>query len=213
MPARGADFVVLGLTNGPAFHANPCLADQVRWVQRHHVHAAAYAVVSYPRREEVHRYGARGPYGRGGLARQMANAGHAQAEFNVDTMRRAGLRSPMVWLDVEPFSRTPWSRHVRVNRALLRGVVHGYRAHGLRVGIYSTSYLWHVAAGRARPGLPEWRTVGPSSPRAARRACGRGSFQGGPAVLVQWWTRKRDHDLVCPRQATAAGAGRWFHRY
>src|SRR4051794_34803141 len=48
MPTSAARFVVLGLTNGPSFVANPCLQDQVRWVADRHLLAGAYSVVSYP---------------------------------------------------------------------------------------------------------------------------------------------------------------------
>ena len=37
MPAAASKFVVVGLTNGPAFHANPCLDSAVHWVRRHHM--------------------------------------------------------------------------------------------------------------------------------------------------------------------------------
>ena len=32
MPLDAARYVILGLTNGPGFYANPCLASQVAWV-------------------------------------------------------------------------------------------------------------------------------------------------------------------------------------
>ena len=45
---RLAEFVIIGLTNGPGFTPNPCLADQVAWVRERGLMAAAYAVTSYP---------------------------------------------------------------------------------------------------------------------------------------------------------------------
>jgi hypothetical protein len=46
MPTAAARFVVIGLTNGPSFVANPCIASQVQWVKDRHLLAAAYSVVS-----------------------------------------------------------------------------------------------------------------------------------------------------------------------
>ena len=34
MPPSSARFVVVGLTNGPAFHPNPCLEEQVAFARR-----------------------------------------------------------------------------------------------------------------------------------------------------------------------------------
>ena len=48
MPTAEAEYVVIGLTNGPGFHANPCLADQVAWVRERGLLMAAYSVISWP---------------------------------------------------------------------------------------------------------------------------------------------------------------------
>ena len=44
MPPASARFVVVGLTNGPAFHPNPCLEEQVAFARLQHLWTAAYAV-------------------------------------------------------------------------------------------------------------------------------------------------------------------------
>ena len=49
MPVDAARYVILGLTNGPGFYPNPCLASQVAWVKSRHLMAAAYSVISTPR--------------------------------------------------------------------------------------------------------------------------------------------------------------------
>ncbi len=61
MPLPTAKFVILGLTNGPAFTPNPCLASQVQWVKSRRLLAAAYAVNSYPNDQTLARYGQEGP--------------------------------------------------------------------------------------------------------------------------------------------------------
>ena len=48
MPRDDAEYVVIGLTNGPGFHANPCLADQVAYAKERGLLVAAYSVISWP---------------------------------------------------------------------------------------------------------------------------------------------------------------------
>ena len=50
LPDSSARFVVIGLTNGPGFVANPCMADQVAWANSRHLLVAAYSVISGPTR-------------------------------------------------------------------------------------------------------------------------------------------------------------------
>jgi len=199
MPPPSARFVVVGLTNGPAFHPNPCLEEQVAYARLNHLWTAAYAVVTYPTRNQLRRYAAPGPHeGRGRLGR-LRDTGAAQALQNVAAMRSVGLDSPIVWVDVEPVSPpSPWSDSRAANRAVLAGAVTAYRQAGLRVGLYSTPNMWRDLVGRVRYRLPEWRTAGLSTRRAARAKCHRDSFQGGPAVLAQWYTAREDFDLLCP---------------
>ena len=212
MPFRTASFVVIGLTNGPGFSVNPCLRPHVRWAQQRHRYAAAYAVVSYPHPRQLRRFG-RGPLPtRGRLHARLWNAGYAQAKHDVVSLRQVGFPTPAVWIDVEPSSRAPWSRHRDQNAAVLRGVVAGFRHFGYRVGIYSTHLIWRSIAGRARLGLPEWRTAGPATTGAALHQCTHEQIQGGPAVLAQWWGPHRDFDVLCARP-TAGHKQTWFIKY
>ncbi len=213
MPPRRSRFVVLGLTNGPAFHPNPCLARQVDWVERHRMYAAAYAVTTYPFPRELRRHGADGPFGADTLGGRLANVGYQQARFNLRTMAAAGLTSPVVWIDVEDSSLRVWPRTPQRNRAVVRGLLRGYREAELLVGFYSTPYVWGQILGDARYGLPEWRSAGETSRAAARARCTTGSIQGGPAVLAQWWTTAMDFDLTCPGFGSPAAMATWFHRY
>ena len=45
-PLPTAQYVVIGLTNGPGFTANPCLADQVDLARSRSLLTSAYAVAS-----------------------------------------------------------------------------------------------------------------------------------------------------------------------
>jgi hypothetical protein len=212
MPLATAEYVVLGLTNGPGFTANPCLADQVRWVRERRLLAAAYAVVSYPDEADLAEHDQDGPYDGSIELGGLANAGYQQALANVVTMRRAGLTSPVVWVDVEPVPDFEWSSDPVANAAVVEGAVRGYRYAGYRVGIYSTPALWEGVVGGLALRLPEWRAAGETSRAEARERCGGDwSIQGGPAVLAQWLEDERDQDLTCP--GTSAQLAQWFQQY
>ncbi len=207
-----ARYVVLGLTNGPGLTPNPCLADQLGFVQRRHLQAAAYSVLSYPGRATLDRVGGSGPYDDATLAGRLRNAGYQQALFNVASMRRVGMKTPIVWLDVEPVPQFEWSSDRSANAAVVVGALRGYRDRGYPVGAYSTRALWLRVVGDLRLGLPEWRAAGRTSRAEARRRCGTGwTFQGGTAVLSQWLEARRDQDLTCP--GTSVRMAIWFHQY
>ena len=208
MPPSSARFVVVGLTNGPAFHPNPCLEEQVAFARLQHLWTAAYAVVTYPTRRQLEEYG-----GQGTLAQRLRRTGAAQAEQNVAAMRAVGLASPIVWVDVEPVSPpAPWSSRVPANRAVLDGALAAYRDAGLRVGFYSTPSMWRDIVGTVRYGFPEWRTAGLSTRRAALERCDGPQFQGGEAVLAQWYSTREDFDLVCPGRPAEDVLAEFFTR-
>jgi hypothetical protein len=213
MPPASATFVVIGLTNGPAFHPNPCLAAQTEYARSYGMWTAAYAVASYPTRDQLREYGG-GPRTGGALRTRLWNTGWAQARQNIATMRAARLRSPIVWVDVEPVSPpAPWSESRAGNRAVVEGALAAYRQAGLRVGFYSTPTMWRDIVGRIRYRLPEWRTAGLSTRRAALAACGRArQFQGGRPVLTQWYSEREDFDLLCPGRPASEVLPEFFAR-
>ena len=212
MPLPSAKFVILGLTNGPAFTPNPCLASQVQWVKSRRLLAAAYAVNSYPNDQTLARYGQEGPYDGGSRLGALSNVGYQQARFNIATMKRSGLQTPVVWLDVEPVPTFVWSSDTTANSAVVRGAARGYTDAGYRIGAYSTQALWATVVGDLRLGIPEWRAAGQTSRAEALRRCGRDRmFQGGEPVLSQWVQDNRDLNVTCP--GTSAEMTRWFHQY
>jgi hypothetical protein len=199
MPPASAPFVIIGLTNGPAFHPNPCLEEQVAFARLQRLWTAAYAVVTYPTRRQLQLYGATGPHRPKDRVHRLRNTGWAQARQNLDAMQAVGLSSPIVWVDVEPVSPpSPWSARPAAHRAVLAGAVGAYRDAGLRVGFYSTPSMWRQIVGPVRYGFPEWRTAGLSTRRAALARCRGPRFQGGPAVLSQWYSTEEDFDILCP---------------
>jgi len=199
MPMPSARFVVIGLTNGPAFYPNPCVADQVAWVRDHGLATAAYAVANHPSAQLLREYGGAGPFDASTRLGRLGNTGYAQAVFNLATMQRAGLESPAVWVDVEPYPLFPWSTDLRDNKAVVDGIVRGYQEGGFEVGFYSAPGLWLQVLGDTSYGLPEWRTAGPLGRSDARGRCADSfAFQGGDAVLAQWYDAHYDHDITCP---------------
>lgn len=208
MPGAKATFVVIGVTNGPGFSRNPCLASQVGWARDHGVATAAYSVVSYPTRWQLRHFAHSGPFKGAKLRSQLRNVGYAQARRNLATMRTAGFSVPHIWLDVEIYPFRPWTSRLLNNRAVVRGALRAYAQAGLSRGIYSTPSQFASIVGRPLWRLPEWHTAGPRGRSTALARCTERPFNGGRVVLSQWWTSSADHDLTCP-----AFAGTAFQRY
>jgi hypothetical protein len=209
MPTAAARFVVIGLTNGPSFVANPCLADQVAWARARRLLVAAYAVLSYPDAATVARYRSQGPYDAGTRLGALRNTGYRAALFNLGTLKAAGLPTPIVWVDVEPVTGFDWSPDLAANAAVVTGAARGYRDAGLAVGFYSTPSLWKRVVGDLQIGGPEWRAAGERGPGEAIRRCADDwSFQGGKGVLGQWVEGHRDRNLTCP--GAVPDPRKWF---
>jgi len=212
MPLASSKFVILGLTNGPSFVANPCLADQVQWVRERHVMAAAYAVHSWPDAKTVQRYGNKGPYDGSSRLGALSNVGYQQSLFDVRTMRSAGLPSPIIWLDVESVPYFPWSSDLEANAAVIKGAAKGYVDAGYSIGAYGTTAIWQGIVGGLTFGIPEWRAAGQTSQAEALARCGPDRvIQGGDSVIAQWVEDGRDRNVTCP--GTSSQMFRWFTQY
>lgn len=198
MPPRTTGFVVIGLTNGPGFYPNPCLGSQVAWARKHHRLTGMYAMTTYPTAAQVTKHGGAGPYRGTDRLTRLRNTGHAQATFNVKNARAAGLRNTFVWVDIEEYPVAPWRGSLKERRAVIDGVLRGYKDAGVRVGIYSIASSWTRITGSWRPGLPLWDSVGPTSQRKATARCSTTSFTGGRRVMTQWWDDHHDFDVTCP---------------
>jgi hypothetical protein len=211
-PLPSARYVVIGLTNGPAFTPNPCLADQLALVRERGLLASAYAVVSWPAADRPGGAHHDGPYDVATRYGRLRNAGYAQATYNLAVLQRHHFRTPAIWVDVEPYPVFPWSDDLGANAQVVRGAVRAYRDAGLRIGIYSTPSLWRQVVGSLRFGVPEWRAAGHTSRDEALARCAPAwSIQGGRAVLAQWTDGRRDHNTTCP--GAARELDRWFHQY
>lgn len=213
MPLPSAEYVVIGLTNGPGFTPNPCLADQVRWAKDNDVLVAVYAVSSYPDAATLAEYSSDGPYDGSTQLGALKNVGYQQARYNIGSMGKVGLLSPIIWIDVEPVPVFEWSSNLQRNAAVIEGVARGYVDAGFRIGVYSTPSLYQRVVGDLDlGGVPEWRAAGNTSRGEARNRCGADwSIQGGTAVMGQWVEQSRDQNITCP--GIAADLGQWFHRF
>jgi len=205
MPPASAPFVVVGLTAGRGFTANPCAASQAAWARRAGVPTAAYLVPSYPTRAEKRTYG-----GRGNVVSVALAVGRAQARHALAVLHASGLHTRVVWIDVEQVTRHPWSSNPDANLAVVRGVAAQLRRAGVTPGLYTNSSSWATIVDDARLRLPEWRTVGPRPRATAQRACSAAPLNGGQVVLVQFWTSHADYDLACPALDARAARLRWF---
>lgn len=211
-PIDAAQYVILGLTNGPGFYPNPCLADQVDDVRSRGRMAAAYSVVSFPEPDRLARHADDGPYDGDTRLGALANNGYAQATYNLRTMRDSGLLTPIIWIDVEPVPDFEWSSDLEANAVVVSGMARGYRDAGFSIGVYSTPYLWDIVVGDLSLGVPEWRAAGQTSREAALSKCdAEQSIQGGVAVLGQWVEIGRDMNVTCP--GVSLEMERWFHQY
>jgi len=210
-PMARASFAILGLTDGGSFRANPCLGRQVRGVEARHLWAGAYSITTYPTNAQLARYG-----GSGTRLARLRRVGSAQAAFNLRTMASVGLHPPMVWVDIEPNGRTPWSTSPAGNNAVIDGVLARYRAAGLRVGIYSYANGWNqITSGRKLPTVPTWVPVGRSGRAVAAARCKVRGFAGARPWLTQWTDGVRDYNLTCPGVTGRAARGNVLspHRY
>jgi hypothetical protein len=204
MPGPDATFVIVGVTNGPGFHPNPCLASQLRWVRRHHRWLGGYALTTYPTAADIAAYGAKGPYDASTPRGRLQNAAAAEATFNINTIAHVKMAVPMLWVDVEPYPFWPWSRSHAANRAVVRAVIKRYREADHRVGIYTYLNGWHQVVGNWNlPSIPTWTTVGQLHQHQARLSCTHGP-SGGPAWIAQWYTVNQDFDLRCPTAPSMA---------
>ncbi len=183
-------FMVVGVTDGRPFTANPCLGAQ--WSATGGRRAAAYMNVAFP--------GSLGPRAgvpiacpAGNVACAAWNAGWAEGADALAVAARAGVDARMWWLDVE--TANTWSATPSLNAAILAGATSALELGGRQVGVYSTRWMWSTITGGWAPGLPAWLAIGDRG-RDPRSHCGMG-FDGGPVAMVQWVAGDRDVDLAC----------------
>ncbi|HZT64185.1 MAG TPA: hypothetical protein VFA11_00195 [Acidimicrobiales bacterium] len=176
-------FVVLGVTGGQAFTANPCLSSEWAWATGAAGASGVYVNLNGPDDLPSPR-SASGPAGRcadGDLACAAYNYGANTVLDAFATAQHSGIAAPMWWLDVE--TENTWSDHTDVNALVIKGAIDELHKHRLLAGIYSTSLQYGEIAGDATFGVPVWVAGSPDLSSAASY-CARG-FNGGPVWMVQ----------------------------
>ena len=198
MPSDSVRYVILGLTHGAGHTVNPCLAVQLAWARDHHVPVGAYLVPSYPTSAQIAAANT-GPFGACAVddrACRLGNDGASQAVDALETMRREGVPSPMVWVDVEFRHVQPWSRSHSANAQVVKGVLEGLISAHMAFGIYTTSYMWSHIVGDIRVNAPNWLPAGSGDPADARARCG--STGTGGVTWIAQYTHHFDQNLTCP---------------
>ena len=208
MPPDTAQFVVIGLTKGLPFTANPCLADQVAWAAQRSIPAQAYTMAAFPTAAQLSTYGTQGPWSAATRLGQLANVGYAEAVYTLALLGPAKFTPKMVWVDVEARPAQPWPTGTRLreaeNRAVISGLVRRLGEAGYAYGFYSNASGWQTITGSWWvPGAPAWVTVGKRTSADAAAACAATSFSTGRPHLAQWTDSTRDYDLTCPAYVAA----------
>jgi hypothetical protein len=196
LPNGGYSFAIIGVTGGREFTGNPCLADEWRWAVQGGSVGSVYANVNWPSVDEERMLPALmadacAPFNAQCQGYEWGRRGMLDA---LGIAARAGVSSPMWWLDVETTNR--WTADKGLNALVVQGAIDALRAAGRRVGIYSTPYQWGVIVGGFAPGLPAW-IAGPSNAAEAVATCSPDkSFGGGAPWLVQY-PNGLDANILC----------------
>lgn len=163
LPTLPVGFVAVGVNDGRPFTDNPCLATQLSYA-RAHTGYTAYLNIDAPRGVAPASYGRQ--VALDGLARSLA----------------AGLRTPVLWLDVEVLNH--WSDPA-TNVAVIAAAMRALRAHGVTPGIYSSQPMWQQITGGADPNTLVWLATNVTDYRTLGPWCASG-LGGHPAVMTQY---------------------------
>ena len=223
---------IVGVNDGRAWSANPCLSAEYRWAARAPRTPDVYLNTANPAPQSSYYWpasGARDPV----LcvdATSTSDPGcaydygwHTAAAAYAATGRTLGSRSPISywWLDVETMNT--WNGDVWSNAADIQGSIDYLMSQGVAgVGVYSTEEQWDIVTGgytssSASQYVAHWApeftsttgiatspswVAGASGPVDAQAACS-GSFLGTTTWLVQYVVRNHDVDHLCGVSASA----------
>ena len=237
---RAAAFAVLGANKGTSYSTNPCLEAQLAWAKRLPAAPAFYANTGNPgplrarhwplgqtvpqvcTSADPNSVGCSYDYGWNAARQSLSIA--ADAAQRLHHVDRANARQRVAnvdwWLDVETMNS--WQAYEghettaaqRRDAATLTAQIDALRAAGVaRIGVYSTSYQWHViTGGRAVTGsrftgVAVW-LAGFGSRASAIAGCRASGFTGGPVRMTQYLAADRfDADVVCNAAEIDPGTG------
>jgi hypothetical protein len=208
-PSGGA-FGIVGVTNGIAFSANPCLGSEYAWASSRPYAAGLYINTGNPETASANWAGRAGVGPRTCTTADLSDPSNVNCAYNygwnaaTDALNVAtanvgpAARSLPWWLDVE--IANSWNGTLAANSATVQGYIDYQRSQSTgTVGIYSTGYQWgQITGGYAVPSAPDW-LAGASSVSDAASQCNNpaNSFSGGPLQLVQYPNGSFDGNYVC----------------
>ena len=185
MPAVQPGFVIVGINGGRPFTDNTCLSREVSYAKTR-TGVAAYLNLDAPRSGDASAYGAK--VALDGLAR----------------VQRAGLKLPVLWLDVEVLNH--WSTSGAVNGAVINGALRALQQHGVTAGIYSSQDMWQQITGGARLNVPVWLATAVTDYRQLPAYCDSG-LGGRAADMTQYVAydgrQLVDVDVLCQQAIPA----------
>jgi len=185
MPAVQPGFVIVGINGGRPFTDNVCLSREVSYAKTR-TGVAAYLNIDAPRAGDASAYGAK-----------VALDGLARAQ-------RAGLKLPVLWLDVEVLNH--WSTSGAVNVAVINGALRALQARGVTAGIYSSQAMWQQITGGAQLNVPVWLATSVTDYRQLPAYCDSG-LGGRAADMTQYVAydgrQLVDVDVLCQKAIPA----------
>ena len=207
-PPQPYTVAIVGVNDGQAFSANPCLGSEASWAGSR---LNLYMNINSPTSaDSTDQSGPAGSCGSGDNACLAYNYGYNAAAGSVAMAANQGVAAPTWWLDVETVGRCTaqfptratgyWSCDTSLNATTIQGAIDGLRHAGLVAGDYSTSYQWGVITGGFVPSgatVPNW--IAGADPSATSAWCsGSHDFGGGQAWLLQLATPgPYDQDRAC----------------
>lgn len=213
-PAGGA-FGIVGVTNGLAFSANPCLQNEYTWASGRPYAAGLYMNTGNPETASSNWPGRAGVGPRSCSTADLSDPSNVNCAYNygvnaaIDALKVAtanvgpAARTLPWWLDVE--IGNSWNGTSAANSSTVQGYIDYVRSQSTAtVGIYSTGYQWgQITAGYtvpsspSNPAAPDWLAGASSVSQAAGMCDPANSFSGGPVQLVQYPNGGFDGNYVC----------------
>ena len=207
-PSGGA-FGIVGVTNGIAFSANPCLSGEYAWASGRPYAAGLYINTGNPETASSNWAGRAGVGPRTCTTADLADPSNLNCAYNygwnaaTDALNvaianvGAAARSLPWWLDVE--IANSWNGTLTANSSTVQGYIDYQRSQSTAtVGIYSTGYQWgQITGGYTVPSAPDWLAGASSVTEAASLCTQANSFSGGTVQLVQYPNGGFDGNYVC----------------
>lgn len=204
-PPTNFGFGIIGVTGGKSFTQNPRLGQEVNWAK----FGAGAAPTVYMNLNAPYGSSVAGHVGSpkscsvttvGTTTDPTAcagyNYGYQAAQYAYTYAKTSGVTSQLWWLDIE--EANSWSLDTSVNDQVIQGAIDYLNSQGVRVGIYSMTYMWNDIAGTSfvpnqvvngqMESLPLWIPIGISDQIGAADYCAVGSpfIKGSPVWLVQY---------------------------